>query len=380
MHFLYSWTRAFLLIFLINFSNIILNVEGANLGDNGGIFTWHTLGNVGSSALSSGGHSYAIIEVCTAILLLVALFQTREQMFQISERIQRGATRQLTAADFSIMVSHVPPKWGPDRLRAFFERWGTVVHVGISLNYRKLILNINQTQMLRNKHTDNLLHLASRMEALKNAQTHAERLENALHHREAREAARERARLSSRSNVAAAEPTTPAAARTPAAATDLERGSMSSQCSTHNAERSDRGQDVCGCGLTTPAAAPRTPSPNTGTPRKTHASILTPRGLITETLMAERARLRTAVKEARRAAKLLGSARANARNSHAKLNENDKHIKALMRKTYEVRPRTAPARALAPPRTAQRTPHHSAPSRFSHLSPQSPQYCHHGSC
>lgn len=160
------------------------------------LFSLHTLGNVGGPILASGGHSYAVIGVCTSVLLLLYLFQTREQMFEIAERIQRGATRQLTAADFAIMVSNVPPTWSSDRLRAFFERFGEVVHVGVSLNYRKLILEINQTQMLRNKHTDNLLHLASRMEAARTATKRAEQLQANLRAREAKEMACEVSRAS----------------------------------------------------------------------------------------------------------------------------------------------------------------------------------------
>ena len=126
-----------------------------------------TLGNVGQEVLEGGGRSYAIMEIITTAVLLIYLFSSREQMFEISERIQNGATRRLRAADFTVMVSHVPPTWSSNRLRAFFERWGEVVHVGVSLNYRELILEIAQIQNLRNLHTDNLLDLASKMETAK---------------------------------------------------------------------------------------------------------------------------------------------------------------------------------------------------------------------
>jgi hypothetical protein len=160
--------RAFLLCFLLNLSNIVLNMEGNGLGEFTTPFTVATLGNVGgTSILMSGGHTYAIIEVGTVVVLLVTLFSTRELMFEISERIQNGATRRLRAADFTVVVSHVPPSWSSNRLRAFFERWGEVVHVGVSLNYRDLILEIKQAQVLRNNHTDNLLDLATKMEAAK---------------------------------------------------------------------------------------------------------------------------------------------------------------------------------------------------------------------
>ena len=110
---------------------------------------------------------YALIELGTAWVLLVYLFTTREKMFEVAERIQNSASRRLRTSDFTLEVSQIPEMWSSDRLRAYFERWGEVVHVGVSLNYRELILEIDRTQTLRNYHTDDLLDLATKMEASK---------------------------------------------------------------------------------------------------------------------------------------------------------------------------------------------------------------------
>ena len=50
MHFTHAWTRIFMICFLLNFSNIILNIEGGSLGELSTALTAHTLGNVGSGA------------------------------------------------------------------------------------------------------------------------------------------------------------------------------------------------------------------------------------------------------------------------------------------------------------------------------------------
>ena len=115
MSFLHIWARGFFLVFLLNFSNIILNVEGQGLGRWINFFTVTTLGNVGGPILDAGGHSYAVIELLTALVLLFLLFYSREQMFAISQRIQHGASRQLRAADFTLQVAQIPESWSSDR-------------------------------------------------------------------------------------------------------------------------------------------------------------------------------------------------------------------------------------------------------------------------
>ena len=52
MTFLHSWTRIFMLCFLLNFSNFVLNTEGSTLGEKAGLLTAHTLGNVNPGARS----------------------------------------------------------------------------------------------------------------------------------------------------------------------------------------------------------------------------------------------------------------------------------------------------------------------------------------
>ena len=58
MHFCYRATRVFLVLFLLNLSNIVINLEGGSLEEAGNIFTWHTLGNTAvDGVLAKGGHS-----------------------------------------------------------------------------------------------------------------------------------------------------------------------------------------------------------------------------------------------------------------------------------------------------------------------------------
>ena len=139
MHFLSFMSRLFLLLFLLNVSNIVINAEGEQIaGKLNYVFTWSTLGNTSADAM--GGHTYAIIEVATSLLLVIGLYYVRGHMEDIRDRIRGGANRRLTAADFSLMVSHVPENWTSEQVRIKFEKFGEVVHVGHSLDYRQLVL------------------------------------------------------------------------------------------------------------------------------------------------------------------------------------------------------------------------------------------------
>jgi len=61
--------------------------------------------------LARGGHSYAVIEVCTAVLLLGFLFSTRGEFEAIRDRIRHGES-SLTAADFTVLVTNPQPMSG----------------------------------------------------------------------------------------------------------------------------------------------------------------------------------------------------------------------------------------------------------------------------
>ena len=164
MHFLSFMSRLFLLLFLLNVSNIVINAEGEQIaGKLNYVFTWSTLGNTSADAM--GGHTYAIIEVATSLLLVIGLYYVRGHMEDIRDRIRGGANRRLTAADFSLMVSHVPENWTSEQVRIKFEKFGEVVHVGHSLDYRQLVLQMKKTQRLKDDHTDALLALSRCMKA-----------------------------------------------------------------------------------------------------------------------------------------------------------------------------------------------------------------------
>ena len=159
-HFMYHSKTFFIFLFVINLSNIIINIEGNTYGFDP--FVMHTIGNTaGDGVLAKGGHSYAFMEFLTSGLLLAYLFWIRGEMETIYDRVRgNGQKRKLTAADFSVMVANIPPTWGSDKVRAFFEKsFGEVVHVGLSLDYRTLIQAVNQTRRLKDDHNDNLLYL-----------------------------------------------------------------------------------------------------------------------------------------------------------------------------------------------------------------------------
>eukprot|EP00315_Gephyrocapsa_oceanica_P036545 CAMPEP_0185446346 /NCGR_PEP_ID=MMETSP1365-20130426/54072_1 /TAXON_ID=38817 /ORGANISM="Gephyrocapsa oceanica, Strain RCC1303" /LENGTH=162 /DNA_ID=CAMNT_0028052157 /DNA_START=1 /DNA_END=485 /DNA_ORIENTATION=+ len=158
MHFVYHLARTCAWLFLLNFSNVIINFEGNS--EIVSPFTIHTLGNTNNAVLDRGGHSYAVMEICNAAILLAFLFKVRSQLEEMSDRIRHGG-HALTAADFTVMVSNVPRHWRSEQLRAHFEKFGAVVHVGVSLDYRELTLAMQKSQRLKDKHIDATLHLVA---------------------------------------------------------------------------------------------------------------------------------------------------------------------------------------------------------------------------
>ena len=75
-HFMYHSKSFFMFLFVINLSNIIVNIEG--MGQSFSWFTVHTLGNTASDGvLAKGGHSYAVIEFLTAGCMVAYLFFIR---------------------------------------------------------------------------------------------------------------------------------------------------------------------------------------------------------------------------------------------------------------------------------------------------------------
>jgi len=177
MHFVLYTSRLFFCLFAFNLANLIINLEGQNLAflelDSAAagvnpLAVVHTLGNTESTGvLAKGGHSYGVIEFITSGVLVVYIYWLRGKMSQIRTRIRNSTSlATLTAADFTVMVSHLPDGWGSDDVRGFFERFGQVVHVSVSLNNRGLILEMKRTQELRDRHTEAALHLLTKMSRL----------------------------------------------------------------------------------------------------------------------------------------------------------------------------------------------------------------------
>ena len=56
----------------------------------------------------------------------------------------------------AVMAVPVPERWTSRHVRTYFERFGEVVHVGVSLNYRRLILALREQTARRQAHMDSL--------------------------------------------------------------------------------------------------------------------------------------------------------------------------------------------------------------------------------
>ena len=112
------------------------------------LYTWHTLGNTAvDGVLAKGGLSYGVTEFFSAGILVGYLWYLRGRLDEIRSRCLNSEKAQmLTAADFTIMVSNIPYRWATKEVRDYFENFGEVVHVGLSLNYRDLILAIQKGQ------------------------------------------------------------------------------------------------------------------------------------------------------------------------------------------------------------------------------------------
>jgi len=75
-HLMFHSKSFFMFLFVINLSNIIVNIEG--MGQSFSWFTVHTLGNTArDGVLAKGGHSYAVMEFLTAGCLVAYLFFIR---------------------------------------------------------------------------------------------------------------------------------------------------------------------------------------------------------------------------------------------------------------------------------------------------------------
>ena len=96
------------------------------------------------------GKAYGVIESLTSALFVAFLFWMRRQLREQARAIRtdEAACELLTAANFSVFVSGCPAELDTAALRAHFGRFGDVVHVGVALNNRSLVVAMQRRSAL----------------------------------------------------------------------------------------------------------------------------------------------------------------------------------------------------------------------------------------
>ena len=138
--------RLILVCLLLNLSNIISNLEGGNSSD---LLAKNSLSN--SDCL---GNVYGIIEALTSALFVAFIFYMRNEMERTKERISKKQRDHeiKTIASFTVLVTDCPPELNNtdalERLKSRFKEFGQIVHVGVALNNRELILAMKRRSEL----------------------------------------------------------------------------------------------------------------------------------------------------------------------------------------------------------------------------------------
>ena len=154
MRFIAYFGRVSFLVSVLNLGTILSNLDGGHSTD---LLAKHSLNNADCL-----GNSHGILEILTSATLCYFAFWMRRKMFRHTEAITKGrqvANVARTAASTSVRVENCPPEMTADHARKHFRRWGKVLHVGISLDNRELILEINRRNAIAQQVNDAAVNL-----------------------------------------------------------------------------------------------------------------------------------------------------------------------------------------------------------------------------
>ena len=142
MRFIVYMGRLMLFATLLNLSNLVINLDGVHADD---ILSKASINNAECPTNVHGA-----IELFTSCGVVFFLFWIRRQTQHKAKTIRRALeeNRTLGAANFSVMVDGCPPQTDAAALRRVCARFGTVLHVGVAMNNRDLLLHLARRQRL----------------------------------------------------------------------------------------------------------------------------------------------------------------------------------------------------------------------------------------
>eukprot|EP00965_Chrysotila_dentata_P050312 1666803-Pleurochrysis_carterae.AAC.1 len=145
------WSAAFFACSLVSLSTAVLNMEGTGIADGSSgaqqgppMYTAHTIGNADTL--------YACYGACESVLCAILvwfMFWQANKCKSLSRRIMHG---DLSAKNYTVMVGRMPVDARDSQAaHDFFSQWGDVVHVGVSFDWRELILATRYRHTRREK-------------------------------------------------------------------------------------------------------------------------------------------------------------------------------------------------------------------------------------
>ena len=147
IHLLHWWSGFTLLGSLLMLPSMTINMMGYALNTTDvftGLQTIHTLGNADELTLAHGA-----TEIMLVAIMVWFMFWQSARTKHWSARITH---HDLSAANYTVMVGRMPTTVLETRkVRDWFARYGDVVHVGLSLNYRDVIVCAEEKRHLRQK-------------------------------------------------------------------------------------------------------------------------------------------------------------------------------------------------------------------------------------
>ena len=142
MRFIVYMGRLMLFATLLNLSNLVINLDGVHADD--------LLSKASINNAECPTNVHGAIELFTSCGVVFFLFWVRSQTLNKARKIGRALeeNRTLSAANFSVMVDGCPPQTDAAALRRVCARFGTVLHVGVAMNNRELLLHLSRRQRL----------------------------------------------------------------------------------------------------------------------------------------------------------------------------------------------------------------------------------------
>lgn len=142
MRFIVYTGRLFALLTVLNFANLISDMGTGGAED--------LLSKMAINNDDCPSNAHGMVELLSSVIIIAFLFWMRFQMYSTAHRLRAQLERNklLTAANFSVMVDGCAPSVTAAQLRAALGSFGSIVHVGVALDNRQLVLQLERRHEL----------------------------------------------------------------------------------------------------------------------------------------------------------------------------------------------------------------------------------------